>query len=222
MSGPNGARAATPTSSSNKPCSTKSECRAEAGRAPMTKADGDNPNVASFADHQVITPPNKLKGAWAREAAADDAVARAEAALAELSTEFTGWMNDECEQLDKARADVRQNGLAGEQREALCRASHDIKGRAATLGFPLASAVADSLCRLLELTHDPRRIPLALIDQHVDAGRAIIREHGHPEAEGMAEVLPSRLRGARPAGRRAGPVDRIGPRPGFRTPPACR
>src|ERR1700709_1172822 len=93
MSGPNGARAATPTSSSNKPCSTKSECRAEAGRAPMTKADGDKPNVASLADHQVITPPNKLKGAWPRAAAADDPVARAEAALAELSTDFTGWVD---------------------------------------------------------------------------------------------------------------------------------
>ena len=59
----------------------------------MTKADGDKPNVASFADHQVITPPNKLKGAWTRTAAADDPVARAEAALAELSTEFTGWFS---------------------------------------------------------------------------------------------------------------------------------
>src|SRR3979411_405747 len=100
MSGPNGARAATPTSSSNKPCSTKSECRAEAGRAPMTKAEGGKPNVASFTDHPEITPPNKLKGAWTRTAAPDDPVARAEAALAELSTEFTGWMNDDSEQLD--------------------------------------------------------------------------------------------------------------------------
>jgi chemotaxis protein histidine kinase CheA len=161
----------------------------------MTKPDGEKPDVASFTDHQVITPPNKLKGAWTRTAGGDDPVARAEAALAELSTEFNGWMNDECEQLDKARADVRRDGLAVQQREALFRASHDIKGQAATLGFPLASAVADSLCQLLELTHDPRRIPLALIDQHVDAVRAIIREHGHPEAEVMAEMLTSRLRG---------------------------
>jgi chemotaxis protein histidine kinase CheA len=161
----------------------------------MRKTDGEKPDVASFTDHQVITPPNKLKGAWTRTAGGDDPVARAEAALAELSTEFNGWMNDECEQLDKARADVRQNGLAVQHREALFRASHDIKGQAATLGFPLASAVADSLCRLLERTHDPRRIPLTLIDQHVDAVRAIIREHGHPDAGVMAEMLTSRLRG---------------------------
>jgi chemotaxis protein histidine kinase CheA len=160
----------------------------------MTKADGEKPDVASFTDHQVITPPDKLKGAWTRAAGGDDPVARAEAALAELSSEFSGWMNDECEQLDRARAGVRQNGMAVQQREALFRASHDIKGQAATLGFPLASSVADSLCRLIEHTRDPRRIPLALIDQHVDAVRAIIREHGHPQAEAMAEMLNRRLR----------------------------
>ncbi len=40
--------------------------------------------------------------------------------------------------------------MALQQREALFRAAHDIKGQAATLGFPLAAAVADSLCRLIE------------------------------------------------------------------------
>jgi len=39
--------------------------------------------------------------------------------------------------------------------------------------LPLVAAVAASLCRLIEETADPRRIPLALIGQHVDAGRAM-------------------------------------------------
>jgi len=151
--------------------------------------------IRSFADHEVITPPNKLQGAVGRAVDGDDPVARAEAALAQLSSEFTDWMHDECERLDLARHNVRQNGLTALPREALFRAAHDIKGQAATLGFPLASAVAESLCRLLERTRDPRRIPLPLIDQHVDAVRAIIREHGHPDAEVMAEMLTSRLRG---------------------------
>jgi len=56
------------------------------------------------------------------------------------------------------------------------------------------AAIADSLCRLIELTRDPRRIPLALVDQHVDAVRAIIREHGHPHAEAIAAELTGRLR----------------------------
>src|ERR1043165_7939740 len=84
--------------------------------------------------------------------------------------------------------------MTGLPREALFRAAHDIKGQAATLGFPLVAAVAESLCRLLEETHDPRRIPLDLVDQHVDAVRAIFREHGRARAEVVAEALTRRLR----------------------------
>jgi chemotaxis protein histidine kinase CheA len=160
----------------------------------MVSSKSEHPAVASFADHEVITPPNTLRGAVTRAVEGDDPVARAEAALAQLSSEFSSWMNDECEQLDKARANVRKSGMAVQQREALFRASHDIRGQAATLGFPLVADVADSLCGLIENARDPQRIPLALVDQHVDAVRAIIREHGRPQAKVIAEELTRRLR----------------------------
>jgi chemotaxis protein histidine kinase CheA len=150
--------------------------------------------IKSFADHEVITPPNKLQGAVGRALDGDDPVARAEAALAQLSSEFTDWMHDECEQLDRARHNVRQNGLTALPREALFRAAHDIKGQAATLGFPLVAEVAGSLCRLIDESDDPRRIPLDLVDQHVDAVRAIIREHDRPNAEAVAAKLTRKLR----------------------------
>lgn len=153
------------------------------------------PAVASFDDHDVITPPNKLRGAVGRATPGDDPVARAEAALQRLSSEFSDWMQDECEQLDKARVRVHQDGMAVQPREALFRAAHDIRGQAVTLGFPLVAEVADSLCRLIEDSRDPRRIPLTLIDQHVDAVRAIIREHARPHANEVAEKLTSTLRG---------------------------
>jgi len=150
--------------------------------------------IKSFADHEVITPPNKLQGAVGRAIDGDDPVARAEAALAQLSAEFTDWMNDECEKLDLARRNARQNGLTALPREALYRSAQDIKGQAATLGFPLVAAVAESLSRLIEETHDPAHIPLDLVDQHVDAVRAIIREHGHPQADAIAAQLTRTLR----------------------------
>ncbi len=159
----------------------------------MAPIKPDLPTIKSFADHEVITPPNKLQGAVGRAIDGDDPVARAEAALAQLSCEFSSWMDDECEQLDRARRDVRRNGMTAAPRDALFRASHDIKGQAATLGFPLVAAVAESLCRLIEETHDPAHIPLDLVDQHVDAVRAIIREHGRPQAEVIAAQLTRTL-----------------------------
>jgi chemotaxis protein histidine kinase CheA len=160
----------------------------------MATTKPDRTATRRYGDYEVITPPNRLKGAIGSAIDGDDPVARAEAALAQLSSEFDGWMNDECERLDRARQDVRQNGMTAQPREALFRAAHDIKGQAATLGFPLVASVAESLCRLIDETPDPRRVPLDLVDQHVDAVRAIIREHGHAQAEAVAERLTRTLR----------------------------
>ena len=76
----------------------------------------------------------------------------------------------------------------------LFRASHDIKGEAVTFGFPSVAGAADSLWRLLEHTPEKTRIPQALIDQHVDAVRAIVRENSRPDIAGVAETLTRRLR----------------------------
>jgi len=156
----------------------------------MAKAE----TVATFPDYEVIVPHNGLKHAVGPAMAGDDPVARAEEALEELSSEFSNWMDSECERLDAARHEVKKHGLKGEAREALFHAAHDIKGEAATFGFPQAAEAAASLCRLIEHMPDPARVPLDLLDQHVDAVRAIIREHTDPGAENTAEQLTTKLR----------------------------
>jgi chemotaxis protein histidine kinase CheA len=153
------------------------------------------PSVATFGDHEVITPPHELRKAVALTFDPnDDPVARAEAALAQLSGEFAGWMHSECERLEEARQGVHRTGLTKKTHEELFRAVHDIKGEAATLGFPGVAGVADSLCRLLEHTPDIARIPLALVDQHVSAVRAIAREYRRADTPGVASALTRRLR----------------------------
>jgi HPt (histidine-containing phosphotransfer) domain-containing protein len=79
-------------------------------------------------------------------------------------------------------------------RDSLFRCAHDIKGEAATFGFPLVAPPADSLCRLIEHTPDMTLIPLGLIDQHVDAIRAIVRENARPDNAEVARALTQRLR----------------------------
>ena len=160
----------------------------------MAKAKNETPAVTTYADHEVILPPNKLTKAVAKAAAAtaDDPVARAEAALAELANEFPSWMDSECERLLLARSKLGKSARDGSSE--LFRAAHDIKGEAETFGFPHAGQVADSLCRLLEHAPDWTRVPLALIDQHVDAVRATIREAKLPDSEKTAARLVAKLR----------------------------
>jgi HPt (histidine-containing phosphotransfer) domain-containing protein len=123
-----------------------------------------------------------------------DPVASAEKALADLSSEFSSWMDSECERLDAARRNIATGGFTPPNKEAVFYAAHDIKGEAATFGFPLVALAADSLCRLIEHTPDATRIPVQLVDQHVDAVRAIHREYSRSDAKDLAAVLTKRLR----------------------------
>jgi len=153
--------------------------------------------TATYGDHEVITPENKLRkyvSMGPMMPGEVDPVERAELALAALSSEFVSWMDSECDRLDKARAGVISGGFTKQNKEALFHAAHDIKGEAATFGFPLVAAAADSLCRLIEHTPDVNRIPMKLVDQHVDAARAIYREYSRSDAVDLADLLNRRLR----------------------------
>jgi HPt (histidine-containing phosphotransfer) domain-containing protein len=161
----------------------------------MSRRKDDTPSVATYADYEVITPPHELRKAVAPAGdVIDDPVARAEAALTELSSEFSGWMESECDRLEAARQDVKRDGFTQKTHDELFRAAHDIKGEASTFGYPAVAGIANSLCRLIEHTPDMERIPLPLLDQHVDAVRAVVREYGRPDLIGAATALTKRLR----------------------------
>jgi chemotaxis protein histidine kinase CheA len=168
------------------------------GKSTMNEKKANLAAVSTFADHEVILPPNKLKKAVQKvkpDAKLDfDPVASAEAALAELAGDFAQWMEQECVRLDNARNAVRASGFNQGTRDALFLAAHDIKGQATTFGYPLVAPVADSLCRLIEHTPDMSRIPFSLVDQHVDAVRAIFRESARPDVATLADALGQKLR----------------------------
>ena len=153
--------------------------------------------VETFADYQVITQPNPLRKLVRRvdDKDPDDPVARAEKALASLSGEFKGWMLAECERLSAAHSAIKAHGMNAQNREELFRAAHDIKGDAATFGYPTAAAAAESLCRIIEHSPDLVAVPDELIAHHVNAIHAIFREQSRIEAAGMADELSKRLRG---------------------------
>jgi HPt (histidine-containing phosphotransfer) domain-containing protein len=154
------------------------------------------PKVQAFADHHVITPPNTLKHAIRRviDRDLDDPVARAEQALANLSGEFKTWMRSECDRLSSVHANILKTGFDAQNRGELFRAAHDIKGDASTFGFPAAGAAAESLCRILEHAPNLDAVPPDLIQHHIDAIQAIVREHNTIEKAGVAGELSARLR----------------------------
>ena len=153
--------------------------------------------IKAFPDHHVITQPNPLRKVLRRvdEEDPDDPVARAEQALAGLSGEFKDWMRIETDRLSAAHATILKDGFTDDACKELFRAAHDIKGDAATFGYPSAGAAADSLCRIIEHAPDLDQVPSDLIAHHINAIQAIVRDRTKLDTATMASELSRKLRG---------------------------
>jgi hypothetical protein len=148
----------------------------------------------------VFHAPNTLKakvggGRFSLDA---DAVARAEAALKSLSGQFSQWLSDELDKLDASRADVRAKGFTAETAESLYMRAHDLKGLGTTYEFPLVTRLAASLCKLIDKPETRLDAPLYLVDAHIDAIKAAVRDDiktdEHPVGKALATELEAKTR----------------------------
>jgi len=162
----------------------------------MPKEKPADIEVKTFSDHHVITQPNPLRKVLRRvsEKDLDDPVGRAEKALAGLSGEFKTWMLTEADRLAAAHAAILKDGFSNDANDELFRAAHDIKGDAATFGYPSAAATAESLCRVIEHAPDLEKVPAELIVHHINAIQAIVRDHTRLDTLTVASELSRRLR----------------------------
>ncbi|MDF0523146.1 Hpt domain-containing protein [Bradyrhizobium yuanmingense] len=162
----------------------------------MAKNSAKDIEVKAFATHQVITQPNPLRKVLRRveEKDLDDPVGRAEQALARLSGEFKDWMVIEVQRLSAAWTAVQKDGFTKKLRDELFHAAHDIKGDAATFGFPSAAGVAESLCRVIEHAPDLEKVPAELFTHHINAILAIVHENTRLDRISVSAELSRRLR----------------------------
>lgn len=150
---------------------------------------------------QMIQIPNKLGakvGGAGRLGAIDPAaIAKAEAALKSLSGNFAQWLADEISKLDGARQEVKTHGATVETMEALYLRSHDLKGLGATYGFPIITRIAGSLCRLIDDKEKRVGAPMPLVDAHIDAIKAAVRDDikddDHPVGKILVQELEARV-----------------------------
>lgn len=146
---------------------------------------------------ELFMPPNTLKAKVGGAGTGLDmaAIMRAEAAVDTLKAEFNDWAGSDVAALGGARDSFAANP-SPETAGALFRASHDIKGQAATFDFPLIARIAVSLCKLIEELKASEALPLALVDAHVAAIRVIFRDQikdtTNPTAIVLAEELEAR------------------------------
>jgi hypothetical protein len=127
---------------------------------------------------EVIQPPANLRARLGPRFGRIDpgAIAKAEAALKGLSSQFGQWLQDEVGKLEAARADILREGLDSERADRLYTHAHDLKGLGSTYEYPIVTRIAASLCKLLGEGEQRLRAPLPLVDAHVNAIRAAVRD----------------------------------------------
>ena len=147
----------------------------------------------------VFRPPNALRAKVGGGFGGIDAnaIAKAEEALKAMSAQFGQWLQDELTKLDQAQADIRAKGYTVETAEALYFRAHDLKGLGATYQYPLVTRIAGSLCRILDDADKRMQAPQPLVDAHIDAIKAVVRDEiqtdEHPVGRDLAETLEARV-----------------------------
>lgn len=136
----------------------------------------------------------RLKTGGGRLGAIDPAaIAKAEAALKNLAGNFGQWLSDEIAKLSAARAEAATANFSAAAMETLYLRAHDLKGLGTTYGFPLITRIAGSLCRLID-DKDRRTIAeIGLVDAHIDAIKAAVRDDIRTEEHETGRVLVEEL-----------------------------
>lgn len=162
----------------------------------MTQSD----RIAPSRTGEVIKVPNTLRDKVGPRFGGVDAaaIAKAEAALKSLSSQFAGWLNEEIAKLEAARHLIHMEGADARNMDALYTHAHDLKGLGGTYEYPLITRIAGSLCKLMDDRGERPKVPLHLVDAHIDAIRAVVRDQikdpDHPVGRALAQALEQGVR----------------------------
>lgn len=158
-----------------------------------------SPEIEVDLNPEFISPPNHLKTKLGGRSLNFDAaaIARAESALAGMSTQFADWLDDEITKLEAAHKLILTEGTGEKEMEAFYRHAHDLKGLGSTYGFPIVSQFAASLTKLIDSPEARVKAPKQLLSAHVNsiiaAVRQKIKDTNHPVGNALLAELTKQV-----------------------------
>ena len=93
------------------------------------------------------------------------------------------------------RPRARPFAVTAESAERLYLRAHDLKGLGGTYGFPLITRIAGLLCRLIDDKTKRLDVPMDLIDAHIDAIKAAVRDDIKTDDDPAGRALVLELEG---------------------------
>ena len=105
----------------------------------------------------------------------EDMLARAEAAVRELTSDYPGWAMADVEQLLQQIASIPP-GAAREDPivTSTHKKAHDMRGQGGSFGYPVITAIAESFCRFLNGLSTVDKKALEILAAHAKAMRVIL------------------------------------------------
>jgi len=142
---------------------------------------------------EIVPPSDRLArkaGSFAIDA---ERIAKVDRVLETLSEQYPQLARGDIEALTVSARRLAEAPADPGARKELYRLSHGLKGNAATLGYPLVTAVAASLCKLIEQEETPSPLALRAIAMHADALRSIVAERLSGDGGAIGRQLLSDL-----------------------------
>jgi len=155
---------------------------------------------------EIIPPSNLLR---AKLGVTDDvgeemdleALQRAEEAVEELQDSYPEWVKPEVDLMASILNELK--ALSGEEQtkclEEIFDLAHNIKGQGTSFGYPLMTQIGESLCDFLRTSKTMDGAAFQLIESHILAMQAVIRDRvcNEDDALGVKTVSELRAAGAR-------------------------
>ena len=124
-----------------------------------------------------------------------EAIARAEAAMSAMSDQFGDWLLDELSRLEAANKVIYQSCAGQLEQDDFYRSAHDLKGLGTTYGYPIVSQFAGSLCKLLDDPQVKNHPADHIIDAHVAAIVATVKQKVTSSDHPVGKALLIELQG---------------------------
>ena len=153
--------------------------------------------------HQVIYPPSTLQAKVPKTGgrSVEQMAADAETALQEIKDNYEAVVQVEVRMIDDAISRAMETPTAAaDALKEIFGISHDIKGQAASLDYPLLTAIAQSLCRFITTSEPAALKGLDVVGMHSRAMGTVvarrIRGDGGEYGKKLLDALNSAVKKA--------------------------
>ncbi len=131
------------------------------------------------SNHEVNESRNNLKSKVkvdGPKAVDQKVLARAEAVITDLASEYLEWVEGDLSKIQKAHANLMAAPTGKEPLEIIYQISHGIKGQGGSFGYQLMTVLGDKLCLYIEKLEDVGTQEVDIIRLHIDTMRLVIRK----------------------------------------------